>query len=155
MGKIRVNGNALHAVFGHNLLNLAHRRHFLVRVNAPEAHKLVGIGPAEFKHAAVIGRETVGRFAVAACDDAKVYAKPVKIGHNILKRLGLALVKANSLAGSLEHGAVLDAVDDLRRIGTKTKINGIHCAVLLNWLQSSTTQVRYLPPTRQRGTSGI
>ena len=72
-----------------------------------------------------------------------------------------ALVKDPIVAGFLEskysraHGAVLDAVDDLRRIGTKTKINGIHCAVLLNWLQSSTTQVRYLPPTRQRGTSGI
>ena len=126
MRKIRVNGDALHAVFGRDKLDFAQGGHFLVRINPPEPHKFLGIGPAEFQYAGVVGRETIGGFAVAPGDDPHLHIKPVKVCHNVFKRLGLAPVKAYGLARRLEHGTVLDAVDDLGSVRAKTKIYHLH-----------------------------
>ena len=130
--KVRVNGNPLHAVIGNHALNFAHRVHFFVRVNAPEPHKLVGISPAKLQHAVVVGRKSVSGFAVTTGYDPKLHTKIVQISHNLVKRLGLAGVKANGFAGRLEHGAVLDAVNDFWRVWAKAKVNNVHNAVLLN-----------------------
>ena len=126
MGQIGVDGDALHAVFPDDLLDLAHGGHLLVGVDAPEAHELIGIGAAEFEHAVVVGRETVGGLGVAAGDDAQFHAHGVEVGHDLVQGLGLALVEADDLTGGLEHGAVLDAVDDLRRVGPEAEVDNVH-----------------------------
>lgn len=130
MGQIGIDGDALHAVFFHGLHDLAHGGHFLVRINAPETHELVGIGPAEFQHAVVVGGKTVRRFRVASGDDAQLNADGVKMLHNLRQALRLARLEADDLACGLEHGAVLDAIDDFRRIGPEAKIDNFHGALL-------------------------
>ena len=126
VGQIGVDGDALHAVFLDDLFDLAHGGHLLVGVDAPEAHELVGIGTAEFEHAVVVGREAVGGLGVATGDHAQFHAHGVKVGHDLVQGLGLALVEADDFTGSLEHGAVLDAVDDLRRVGPESKVDNFH-----------------------------
>ena len=130
MGQIGIDGDALHAVFLHGLHNFAHGVHFFVRINTPEPHELFGIGPAEFQHTAVVGGETVRRFRVAAGDDAQLHANGIKVIHDFRQALGLAGIKTDDLARGLEHGAVPDAVDNLRRIGSETKIDNLHRKLL-------------------------
>ena len=126
VGQIGVDGDTLHAVFLDDLLDLAHGGHLLVGVDAPEAHELVGVGAAEFEHAVVVGREAVGGLGVAAGDHAQFHAHGVEVGHDLVQGLGLALVEADDFTGSLEHGAVLDAVDDLRRVGPEAEVDNFH-----------------------------
>ena len=99
-----------------------------MRINPPEAHKLVRIRTAEGKHAPVVGGRTIGRFAVAPGDDAKFNAQTVELFHNLIQRLWLPGVKTDSLAGGPEHVAVSDAVYDLRRVGPEPEVNDIHGA---------------------------
>ena len=136
MGQVWINGDALHAVRADHVFNFTHGGHFLVRVNAPEAHKFLWIGPAELQHALVVGRKAVGGFAVPPRDYAKFHAKTVEVRHNVGQGPGRAGVKADGLAGRLEHGAAFDAVDDLRRIGTETEINDVH-----NWYSPEPSEV--------------
>ena len=97
---------------------------------------------AEFKDAVVVRGETVGGFAVAAGNDAQLNAAAIQVGHDFGQRLGDALVEADGFAGGFEHRAVLDAVDDFRRVRAEAEVDYFHQLTLLAWCTKRFVSIR-------------
>ncbi len=113
------------------MFDFANGVHSLVGIDTPEAEKFVGIGAAEFKDAVVVGGETVGGFAVAAGNDAQLNATAIQVGHDFGQSLGDAFVEADGFTGGFEHRAVLDAVNDFRRVRAEAEVDYFHQLTLL------------------------
>ena len=73
---------------------------------------------------------------------AQLNATAIQVGHDFGQSLGDAFVEADGFTGGFEHRAVLDAVNDFRRVRAEAEVDYFHQLTLLAWCTKRFVSIR-------------